>query len=45
LGFVDQRKKAKMQWVQNPNKSNVDNMNNARRDASRYLRKKKRSES
>jgi hypothetical protein len=26
LGFLDQRKQAKMQWVQNPSQSNVDNI-------------------
>ena len=28
LGFFDQRKRAKMQWVQDPSQSNVDNLNN-----------------
>ena len=27
LGFLDQRKWAKMQWVQDPSQSNVDNLN------------------
>jgi hypothetical protein len=27
LGFLDQRKHAKMQWLQDPNQSNVDNLN------------------
>jgi hypothetical protein len=31
-----------MQWVQDPNQSNVDNLNNARRDASRHFRNKKK---
>jgi len=26
LHFLDQRKQAKMQWVQNPSQSNVDNL-------------------
>jgi hypothetical protein len=26
--FLDQRKHAKLQWLQNPNQSNVDNVNN-----------------
>jgi hypothetical protein len=26
--FLDKRKKAKMQWEQDPNQSNVDNLNN-----------------
>jgi len=28
LGFLDQRKQAKMQWVQDPSQDNVDNLNN-----------------
>ena len=31
-----------MQWLQNPNQSNFDNLNNARRKASRHIRNKKR---
>ena len=27
LGFLDQRKQAKMQWLKDPNHSNVDNVN------------------
>jgi hypothetical protein len=30
-----------MQWIQDPSQSNVDNMNNVRRDVSRHFRKKK----
>jgi len=30
-----------MQWVQDPSQSNVDNLNNVRREASRHLTKKK----
>ena len=30
LGFLDQRKQAKMQWVQDPSQSNVDNLNSVR---------------
>ena len=29
-----------MQWIQDPNQSNVDNLNNVRRDASRHFRNK-----
>jgi hypothetical protein len=29
-----------MQWLHDPNKSNVDNLNNVRRDASRHFRNK-----
>jgi len=31
-----------MQWVQDPSQSNVDNLNNVRRKASRYFRNKKK---
>ena len=31
LGFLDQRKGEKMQWVQDPCQSNVDNLNSVRR--------------
>jgi hypothetical protein len=30
-----------MQWIQDPSQSNVDNLNNGRRDASRHFRNKK----
>ena len=30
LGFLDQRKQAKMQWVQDPSQSNVDNLKKVR---------------
>jgi hypothetical protein len=40
--FLDQRKQAKIQWLQNPNQSNVDNMNNVTREASRHFRNKKK---
>ena len=40
LGSLDQRKQAKMQWVQDPNQSNVDSLNNVRREAGRHFRKK-----
>jgi hypothetical protein len=39
---LDQRKQAKMQWLQNPNQNNLDNLNNARQEASRHFRNKKR---
>jgi biopolymer transport protein ExbB/TolQ len=42
VGFLDQRKQAKRQWIQDPSRSNVDNLNNVRRDASRYFRKNRR---
>jgi hypothetical protein len=43
LGFLDQRKQAKMQWIQDPSRSNVDNPNNVRRDASRHFRNKEKA--
>jgi hypothetical protein len=39
---LGQRKQAKMQWLQNPNQSNLDKLNIARREASRHFRKKKK---
>ena len=42
LGFLDQRKQAKMQWVQDPSQSNVDNLNNVRHEVSRLLGRKRR---
>ena len=41
LGALDQRKQAKMQWGQDPRQSNVDNLNNIRREASRHFKNKK----
>jgi hypothetical protein len=41
--WTDQRKQAKMQWIQNPSHSNVDNMNNVRLEASRHFRNKKKA--
>jgi hypothetical protein len=39
--LLDQRKQAKMQWLQDPNQSNVDDTKNVRREPSRLFRKKK----
>jgi hypothetical protein len=39
--FLDQRKQAKMQWLQNPNQSNIHNLKNVGREASRHFRNKK----
>jgi len=33
---------AKMKWEQDPNQSNVDNLNNVRHEASRHFRNKKK---
>jgi hypothetical protein len=41
--FLDQRKQAKMQWVQDPSQSNVETLNNVRCDASRHFRNKKKA--
>ena len=32
-----------MQWIQDPSQSNVDKLNNVRRDASRHFRNKKKA--
>jgi hypothetical protein len=40
--FLDERKQAKMQWLQKSNQSNVDNLNNVRHEASRHFRNKKK---
>jgi hypothetical protein len=40
LHFLDQRKQAKMQWLQDPNQSTVGNLNNVRREVSRHFRNK-----
>jgi len=43
LGFLDQRKRAKMQLIQDPSQSKVDNLNNVRREVSRHFRNKKKA--
>jgi len=40
---LDQRKRAKIQWVQDPSQSNVDNLNKVRREVSRHFRNKKKA--
>jgi hypothetical protein len=42
LKFVDLRKQAKLQWLQDPSVLNEDNLHNVRREASRRFRNKKR---
>ena len=42
LGFIDQRKQAKMLWIHDPSQSNVDTLNNVRHDARRHFRNKKK---
>jgi len=43
LGFLDQRKRAKIQWIQDPSQSNVENLNKVRREVSRHFRNKKKA--
>ena len=43
LGSLDQRKQPKMQWVQNPGQSSVDNLNNVRCDARKHFRNKNKA--
>jgi hypothetical protein len=40
--LVDDRKQAKLQWLQDPSKINGDSLRIVRREASRYFRNKKR---
>jgi len=40
---LEQRKQAKMQRIQDPSQSNADNLNTARREASRHFRNKKKA--
>jgi hypothetical protein len=40
--LLDQRKQAKLQWLQDPSEINGDNMNNVRCGASRHFRNEKR---
>ena len=40
---MDERKQAKLQWVQDPSQRNVDNPNNVRRVASRHFRNKNKT--
>jgi hypothetical protein len=42
LKILDQRKQAKLQWLHYPSEINGDNLNNVRREVSRYFRNKKR---
>jgi hypothetical protein len=40
--LFDQRKQAKLQWIQDPSEINGDNLNNVRREASSHFRNNKR---
>jgi len=42
LDFLDQRKQANIQWLQDPSQSNEDNLNNVRYYVSRHCRNKKK---
>ena len=42
LGFLDQRKQTKIQWVHDPNQCSVDNLNSVSCEASRHFRNKKK---
>jgi hypothetical protein len=41
--LVDRRKQAKLQWLQDPSEINGDNLNNVRREVSRYFRNRRRN--
>jgi hypothetical protein len=40
--LLDQKKEAKLQWLQDPSEINGDNLNSVRREASGYFTNKKR---
>jgi hypothetical protein len=40
--LLDQRKQARLQWLQDPSEINGDNLKNVRRETNRHLRNKKR---
>jgi hypothetical protein len=40
--LLDQRKQAKLQWLQDASEINGDNLNHIRRETSRHFRNKKR---
>jgi uncharacterized protein YaaR (DUF327 family) len=40
--LLDQKKQAKLQWLQDPSEINGDNLNNIRREADRHFRNKNR---
>jgi hypothetical protein len=41
--LLDQRKEAKLQWLQDPSEVNEYNLNTARREVSRHFRNKRRN--
>jgi hypothetical protein len=40
--LADQKKQAKLEWLQNPTEGNEDNLSDVRRDASRHFRNNKK---
>jgi len=42
LGILDEKRQAKMQWVQDPNQHTVDNLNSVRHEGSRHAMNKKK---
>jgi len=40
--FLDKKKQAKMQWLQDPSQIIIDNLNNKRREVSRHFRNKQK---
>jgi len=42
LDFLAQRKRAKMQWEQDPSQNNVDHLDNVRHEVSRHFTEKRR---
>jgi hypothetical protein len=42
--LLDQKRQAKLQWLQNPSQTNGNNLNSVRRETSRTFRKKGLSE-
>jgi hypothetical protein len=38
--FFDEKKQAKLEWLQNPNEVNGDNLSNVRREASQHFTEK-----
>jgi len=42
LRYLERRKRAKLQWIQDPKQSNVDILNNVRPEVSRHFRNKKK---
>jgi hypothetical protein len=42
MWIIRPKKQAKLQWLQDPSEINGDNLNNKRRETSRYFRNKKR---